>query len=43
MTDRILHTRIKERLGSIFENPKDIPNYIKDNLHHSLRGYQEKV
>lgn len=43
MTDRILHTRIKERLGSIFENPKDIPNYIKDNLHHSLRGYQEEA
>lgn len=43
MTNRILHTRIKERLSSIFETPKEIPNYIKDNLNHSLRRYQEEA
>ena len=43
MSNEILHRRIEEQFNSLFVNPPEVPDYIKDNLSYPLRGYQEQA
>lgn len=43
MADKILHNLISERINDIFHTPEEVPNYIQDNLNHTLREYQEEA
>ncbi|WP_240377294.1 DEAD/DEAH box helicase family protein [Bacillus piscicola] len=43
MSNEILHRRIEDQFNSLFVTPPDVPDYIKDNLSHPLRGYQEQA
>src|SRR5699024_9288961 len=39
----ILHKKIENQFDSLFETPPDVPEYIKQNLNHPLRVYQEQA
>jgi type III restriction enzyme len=53
MSNEILHKRIEEQFNSLFSDsldvplysiePPEVPTYIKDNLSHPLREYQEQA
>ncbi|MDN6327664.1 MAG: DEAD/DEAH box helicase family protein, partial [Alkalibacterium sp.] len=42
MSNEILHKQIVERFNTIFsDSPPEVPDYVRDNLKHDLRPYQE--
>ncbi|MGK9045717.1 MULTISPECIES: DEAD/DEAH box helicase family protein [Staphylococcaceae] len=43
MSNEILHKKIEEQFNSLFNTPPGVPEYIKDNLSHLLREYQEQA
>src|SRR5699024_8187147 len=43
MSNEILHKKIEEQFNSLFHTPPAVPEYIKDNLSHPLREYQEQA
>lgn len=43
MSSEILHSRIEKRFNDIFENPPEIPDYLRSNLSHILRPYQNEA
>lgn len=42
-TSKLLHQQIEESLKSILSVQTEIPAYIKENLKHTLRPYQERA
>jgi len=43
VSNEILHKKIEEQFNSLFNTPPEVPDYIKDNLSHPLREYQEQA
>jgi type III restriction enzyme len=43
MSEEILHEQIRKNLDSIFSSVPFIPEYLRKNLQHDLRHYQERA